>query len=242
MRFRGLRKTLKHLGRTPVAHQSIGILALLFGTLTFTVHGAAFVTLLASSATTTQGATTTVYLAPLGTTTLAVGDTSDVDVNITTKVPINAIGATIAFPTDTLEIVGFSKKDSFIELWTEDASIKEDAGTVHFSGGTTKTGGLRGSATALTITIRAKKASTAELAFTEVEVYPHDGTGRQITSATGSLTYDISAAPAAAGTAAVTSTSTSSGQPATLNSSGLFHNAPVPREMFERSPNTPAGN
>jgi hypothetical protein len=92
---------------------------------------------------------------------------------VNARVPINALGITIKYPQDLIEVVGVSKQKSFLDLWTEDTAIREEAGEVHFSGGTTAHGGLLGTSTAITLTIEAKKPGTATISFEDVEALPY---------------------------------------------------------------------
>ena len=155
------------------------------------VNTGAILDLLASSISSFAGATTTVYFMPYGDDTLSVGSTTSIDVDINSKTSINALGATISFPRDALEIISISKEKSFFDLWTEDTSIAEDSGEIHFSGGTTKQGGLTGTGTVLTLMVRAKISGPAEILFKNVQVYPSDETGKEVETRTRSLSYTI---------------------------------------------------
>ena len=109
----------------------------------FVGHGVLVFALLATSVITFNDGTTTLFFMPHSGDKIRVGETAEIDVNITTKTSIIALGATVMFPPETLEIVGISKEKSFLDLWTEETSIKEDAGEVHFSGGTFRPAGLQ---------------------------------------------------------------------------------------------------
>ena len=152
--------------------------------------------LLAAATSSIDNMPVALFFAPRGGDALTVGETADVDLDIEASVPINALGVTISFPKDQLEVVGISKQRSFLDLWTEDTVIKEDTGELHFSGGTTKKGGLVGSSTVLTFTVLAKKAGTATLAIEEEQVFAGDGKGSPLQADARSLTFSIS--PAAA--------------------------------------------
>lgn len=154
-------------------------------------HSVAIIALLASSALTLNGGLTILYFSPHGNNVLITGEITQVDVNINTKLPINTLGATITFPPDIIEIVSISKEHSFLDLWTEDTVIHEDTGEVRFSGGTLRPGGLLGTGTALTLTVRAKKTGDAQIAFKDVEVFSSDGTGTRVESQIRPLTYTI---------------------------------------------------
>jgi hypothetical protein len=140
-------------------------------------HGVLMFALLATTAVTFDGGTTTLFFMPRGGEKVRVGDTVEIDVNVNTRTAINALGATVAFPREHLEIVAISKEASFLDLWTEETAIKESAGEIHFSGGTFREGGLSGTGTMLTLTVRALRPGEARLAFKDAEVYSHDGRG-----------------------------------------------------------------
>ena len=162
------------------------------GKILFT-HSVVVMTLLASSAITFNAGETAVFLQPRDKTELAIDETTEVDVVLSTTVPINAIGVTLGFPPELLEIVGISKARSFLDLWTEDTEIREDAGEIHFSGGTLKKGGLTGTSTALTLEVRAKRAGAAQLYFKEAKVLASDGKGTSVESVDRPFTYIIRA-------------------------------------------------
>lgn len=143
----------------------------------FVGHGVLVFALLATSVITFNDGTTTLFFMPRGGEKIRVGETAEIDVNITTKTAVNALGATIAFPPDTLQIVGISKEKSFLDLWTEETAIKESEGEVHFSGGTFRPGGLAGTATMLTLTVKALRPGEAKISFGDAEIYSHDGKG-----------------------------------------------------------------
>ncbi len=151
--------------------------------------------LLAASISSFTGTTTTVFFT-LGSDKLFIGGTTSVDVNINTQVAINAMGATISFPRDTLEIISISKEKSFFDLWTEDTIIAEEAGEIRFSGGTLRQGGLVGTGTVLTLQVRAKNAGAGQLQFKNVLVYPSNDTGKALDTEIEPVTLTIVPQPA----------------------------------------------
>ena len=143
----------------------------------FVGHGVLVFALLATSVITFNDGTTTLFFMPHSGDKIRVGETAEIDVFVVMLTSINALGATVMFPPETLEIVGISKEKSFLDLWTEETSIKEDAGEVHFSGGTFRPGGLAGTGTMLTLTVKALRPGEAKISFGEAEIYSHDGKG-----------------------------------------------------------------
>ena len=181
----------KHLEKIMTGNGLILSTLVGIGLLTITVGSTNILSLLAAATSSLVTPPAVLYFTPYDDTTLQIGQTSKVDININTRIPINAIGITVKFPQDILEVVGVSKEKSFLDLWTEETAIKEDAGEVHFSGGTVKSGGLTGTSTALTLSIRAKKSGEATLSFENAEVFSSDGRGDPIESEDRSFTVHI---------------------------------------------------
>ena len=182
---------LIHTRRAINRHRTLIFLLLVLVVLAVKLQGESLLGLLAAASSSISSSSTTAYFTPYDQETLHVGDTAEIDVNINAKVPINALGIIIKFPQDALEIVGISKKRSFLDLWTEETVIKEESGEVHFSGGTTRRGGLEGVGTALTMSVRAKKEGEAKLYFENVSIFAHDGKGTAVKSTNHPFTYEI---------------------------------------------------
>lgn len=154
-------------------------------------HSVIVVTLLASSAITFNQGQTTLYMQPQGPVTLRPGEATELDVMLASRVPVNAMSATLAFPPDLLTVVSVSKEHSFLDLWTEETAIREETGEVHWSGGTFKKGGITGSTTALTLRVRALKPGQARIYFKEAEVLASDGSGTPVETVDTPFTYEI---------------------------------------------------
>ncbi len=155
-------------------------------------HGVIIATIVVSTTVLIPTATPVImYLTPVGTGTIAPGETTDIEVNVNARTPIDSLGATLSYPKDVLEVVGMSKEKSFFDLWTEDLVLHEDSGQIVFSGGTTRKDGLVGTGTIMTLTVRGKTAGEATLSFDNVNIYPHDGSGKAIHAERRSLTFAI---------------------------------------------------
>lgn len=175
---------------------AIAVLVLLVASTTVLINrGGSIVTLLAGSAASVND--TVLYISPHSSTTLKVGDSADMDVRINTKTAINTVGATIKFPEDLLEVVGISKADSFLDLWTEDTTIKESTGEIHFSGGTLTAGGLSGIGTIVTLTVKAKKPGAVEMYFKDAQIFAADGRGTEVPSNKRVFAFTIPESPPA---------------------------------------------
>ena len=181
----------KYTGHLLTLQGFIVVVVLSVGAITLSSNGQNILSLLASAGSSLSPTPVIFYFTPYESKTLQIGDTTQINVNVKATVPINAVGVTIKFPQDLIEIEGVSKEKSFLDLWTEDTSIHEGGGTIHFSGGTTMPGGLTGTSTALTITIKAKEAGEAILSFEDAQVFASDGTGTALSYKTRSITYEI---------------------------------------------------
>ncbi len=197
-----IRSVRRYLHKYFASHTALLVALLFVGIMTFTLQGTDISRLLAAATSSLTKAPVVLYFTPYDNSTIEVGKTTKIDLNINARIPINAVGITVTFPQDTLEIVGFSKEKSFLDLWTEETAIKEDLGEVHFSGGTIRQGGLVGTSTALTITVRAKKSGQAKLSFGSAEVFASDGKGMSVENEAQELTITIPEAPKTASASA----------------------------------------
>jgi hypothetical protein len=168
---------------------------IVLGAVSFTLRGVDILSLVAAATTTLTQAPATLYLTAYDDLDIYPGDSKKIDVSINARTPINAAGATIKFPQDSIEILGFTKEKSFFDLWTEETSINEETGEIHFSGGTTKQGGMIGTGTVLTLLVRAKKAGDQNLFFKDSSVYANDGKGTQLDNDARAIFLHVIARP-----------------------------------------------
>jgi hypothetical protein len=169
------------------------------GAVTFTLRGVDILSLVAAATTTLGRPPATLYLIQYEDGDPEVGEIRNIDIAINARTPINAVGATIKFPQDSLEVLGFSKERSFFDLWTEETAINEDTGEIHFSGGTTRPGGLMGTGTVLTLTVRAKKTGVQTISFEGTQVYADDGKGTLLANDSRTLSFNALPQPVAIG-------------------------------------------
>lgn len=105
---------------------------------------------------------------------------------------INAAEATIKFNTANLSVVSVSK-GSIFNLWTNEPTFSNSAGTIVFGGGSPA--GYKGSAgTILNVTFRAKSAGTSKVNFQSGSILAADGLGTNILTAMNGATYTLAAA------------------------------------------------
>ena len=215
-----------HFQKIALGHGILIMIALIaVGFIVLTFQGANILSLLAVASSSLSRSPVVLYITPYENTSLQVGEIGKFDININATVPINALGITLKFPQDMLEVVGFSKEKSFINLWTEETAINEDTGELHFSGGTTARGGFIGTSTTLTISVRAKKAGLAQIFFENAQVYGNDGKGNLIDDETHAITLNIPQAISAPTGAAAPSPGTAIATPSALEPKS----SPLPR-------------
>lgn len=116
------------------------------------------------------------------------GDQVQITVTVNTKTPINAVGGTVVFPPENLEIVSISRIISVVDLWSEEPEFSNALGTLHFSGGIVgaeSTKPLTGNI--LTITMRIKKEGKATVTMRDTQLLASNGEGTNIISGSGVL-------------------------------------------------------
>ncbi|MBP6884016.1 MAG: hypothetical protein KBC06_02185 [Candidatus Pacebacteria bacterium] len=118
---------------------------------------------------------------------------------VTVKVVVNTVGkyinngeATIAFPTDLLDVVSITKSSSIFTLWVEEPTFSNNTGKIVFNGGVANPGFNGTNGTIASITFKTKKPGTASLIFTDGAVRENDGLGTDILTAKNSSSIVIS--------------------------------------------------
>lgn len=107
----------------------------------------------------------------------SVGDSFTVTITAETFEPVNVFKGLVTFDPDVLQVTAIDYNVSLIDLWAELPWFSNGAGTLNFTGGTTRPGGFSGKDTLLSITFTAKSAGNTALALEEVRVLRHDGLG-----------------------------------------------------------------
>jgi hypothetical protein len=93
---------------------------------------------------------------------------------------LNAASGVLSFPTDKLEVVSLSKTNSIFNLWVQEPTYSNAAGTVNFEGVVLNPGftGTRG--TIISVLFRVKAQGTGLLSFSSGSVLANDGQGTDI--------------------------------------------------------------
>lgn len=105
--------------------------------------------------------------------------------------PINNAESTIHFPADILSVDSVSTVGSIFNIWVEQPSFSNSAGTIYFNGGLPTPGYSGQSGNSLRINFRAKKTGTANLSFGSSAVRANDGNGTNVLTQTNGASISI---------------------------------------------------
>ncbi|MBP6855811.1 MAG: hypothetical protein KBC26_02470 [Candidatus Pacebacteria bacterium] len=95
---------------------------------------------------------------------------------------INNAEAIITFPTDIVEVVSVSAKNSIFSLWVEQPSFSNASGQISFNGGVVNPGYSGVGGEAISIVFRSKKEGVAHLLLSNVAIRENDGLGTNVLS------------------------------------------------------------
>ncbi len=104
---------------------------------------------------------------------------------------MNAVSGTVSFPVSLLEVVSISKTGSIVNLWVQEPSFSNEAGTVSFEGVVLNPGYAGANGTVITVVFRTKANGVANLRFTSGSVLANDGQGTNILASLGTGGYTI---------------------------------------------------
>ena len=127
---------------------------------------------------------------------------------------MNAASGIVSFPPDKLEVVSLSRSNSVFNLWVQEPSFSNTAGTINFEGIILNPGFLGSAGTVFTATFRTKRAGIAVLTLSSGSVLANDGLGTDILSTLGNAKISIQ------------SNATATPQPQEQDSSSLDESGP----------------
>lgn len=105
---------------------------------------------------------------------------------------VNAADGKLTFNTRELQVVSVTRASSIFNLWTEEPTFSNSAGTVSFGGGS-PTGYKGGAGTIVSITFRPLGAGTPKVTFSSGSVLAADGMGTNVLTSMGSGSFTIAA-------------------------------------------------
>jgi len=124
--------------------------------------------------------------------TYIVGDSFQVSLFVSSAdQAMNAAQATINFPTDKLEMISVSTKNSIFSLMVENPIFSNVNGSASFSGIVLNPGYSGKSGRLVTLNFRAKTLGQANLSVSQAQVLANDGLGTNILTSRGSGTVTI---------------------------------------------------
>ncbi len=120
------------------------------------------------------------------------GKTFSVSVNVASSdQSMNAASATVAFPTDKLQVVSVGKTGSIVDFWAVEPTFSNTAGTVKFEGVVLPPGYIGANGKLVTITFKGKSVGVAGLAINASSILANDGAGTPISKGATGATFNI---------------------------------------------------
>ena len=157
--------------------------------------------------------------------------TARVSVN-SSGVAINASDATLKFDTAQLSVISVSKGTIF-NIWTQEPSFSNSAGTISFGGGATPPGYTGSAGAIISVVFQAKAAGTGRVSFTNGSVLANDGRGTNVLTTMNGGTYTIQAATTAPTPEVITEYVPPANTPAAPVISSVTH--PDPAEWYKKT-------
>lgn len=125
-----------------------------------------------------------------------VGETFTLSVRVSSaNQAMNAASGVVNFPTDLLQVMSLSKSSSIMNLWVQEPTFSNSAGTVNFEGVVLNPGFAGSGGNVLGITFRAKRVGDADLTISSGTVLANDGNGTEILTGTSGSSITIESAP-----------------------------------------------
>jgi hypothetical protein len=104
---------------------------------------------------------------------------------------MNAASGILLFPNDKLEIVSISKNGSIFNLWVQEPTFSNSAGTLNFEGIVLNPGFIGSDGKIITINFKAKSVGSAKLILSSASVLANDGKGTNILTNLGSANFSL---------------------------------------------------
>lgn len=105
---------------------------------------------------------------------------------------INAADGQLSFNPRELQVIGVSRGSSIFNLWTEEPTFSNSAGTISFGGGS-PTGYKGGAGTIISVTFKPLGAGTPKVTFKSGSVLAADGMGTNVLTSMGSGAFTVAA-------------------------------------------------
>jgi hypothetical protein len=102
---------------------------------------------------------------------------------------MNAASGTVSFPSNTLKITSLSKAGSIMNLWTQEPSFSNAAGTAQFEGIVLNPGYTGSSGKLITLQFTVLSQGSGAITFSSSSVLANDGEGSNILTSSGSAHF-----------------------------------------------------
>ncbi len=112
--------------------------------------------------------------------TVIAGETFTIKIIVDSGTPVNVFKGLLRFDDEKLEVKSIDYNTSIADLWAEEPWYSNGAGTINFTGGTTRTGGFTGTGSLVTVTFTAKSSGEAAIHMEEMQILAHDGLGTSV--------------------------------------------------------------
>lgn len=122
-----------------------------------------------------------------------VGEEVTAHLEMQTRRPINAVGGNVSFPPEILEAIAVTRTGSRIDLWSEDPTVTNESGVIHWSGGIVNPEAEGVNGRVFTMRFRAKEAGKAVIVVRDGQILAHDGAGTNVYSGNPSLSLYVRA-------------------------------------------------
>jgi hypothetical protein len=112
--------------------------------------------------------------------TVTAGETFTIKIVVDSDTPVNVFKGLLRFDDTKLAVSSIDYNTSIADLWAEEPWYSNGAGTINFTGGTTRTGGFTGTGSLVTVTFTTIATGEAAIYMEEVQILAHDGLGTAI--------------------------------------------------------------
>jgi hypothetical protein len=110
---------------------------------------------------------------------------------------INAVSASLTYPTDKLQVTSISKIGSILNLWVAEPSFSNSSGTISLEGVVPNPGYIGSSGPVLTVNFRVVGTGPATVRYSSGSLLANDGYGTNVLRNKNPGEFTLTAAPAA---------------------------------------------
>lgn len=120
-----------------------------------------------------------------------VGDVLEFSIDTQSLLPMNAIGVSLRFPTETIAIESIERDGTIVDLWVEEPTFSNSEGTAKLSGGILEKTGFIGRGHVAMVRFKALSAGRASIEIADAVLLARDGKGTNILETKENITFII---------------------------------------------------